>query len=119
MLLASHFSVCCTSHGAQLLLVSELKTIDLRSAGITVSSGPYSSSNLDGLFALSNQEADALIGTDSYTSEQLAAAGGSVLGAMLDQSVEELFFQYLEQLRYLDRECRVLSGLFALSLIHI
>ena len=35
---------------------------------------------------------------------------------MLDQSVEELFFQYLEQLRYLDRECRVLSGLFAHTL---
>ena len=104
------------TRSATLLLVSELKTIDLRSAGITVSSGPYSSSNLDGLFALSNQEADALIGTDSYTSEQLAAAGGSVLGAMLDQSVEELFFQYLEQLRYLDRECRVLSGLFAHTL---
>lgn len=104
------------TRSATLLLVADLKKVDLRSAGITVSSAPYSSSSLDGLFALPSGEADALLGSDAYSSEQLAAAGGSVLGAMLDQSVEEMFFSYLEQVRYMDRECRVLSGLYAQAL---
>lgn len=103
-------------------LVNDLKTIDLRSAGITVSSTPFSiTSGLDGMFSLSSAEADALQRSDAggsllnqpYSAAQLAAAGGSPLGAMLDQAVEELFFPYLDQVKYIDRECRVLSGQYA------
>ena len=104
------------TRSATLMLVADLKTIDLRSAGITITSTPYSSSSLDGLFSMGNHEADGLVTSDGYSSKQLAAAGGSVLGAMLDQHVEELFFQFLEQVRYMDRECHVLSGLYAQAL---
>lgn len=104
------------TRNATLQLVADLKTIDLRSAGITTGATPYSSSGLDGLFSLATPEAEALLGHDGYSAAQLAAAGGSVLGAMLDQSVEELFSPYLDQVRYLHRECRLLSGLYAAAL---
>ena len=104
------------TRSATLQLVTDLKTIDLRSAGITTGATPYSSSGLDGLFSIAATDAEALLGTDSYSAAQLAAAGGSVLGAMLDQSVDELFSPYLDHVRYLDRECRLLSGLYAAAL---
>lgn len=98
-----------------LQLVADLKSIDLRSAGIT-SSGQGTSKGLDGLFTLSTAEADALMGHEGYSAAQLAAAGGSVLGAMLDQHVEEIFSAYLERVPYMDRETRILSGLYAAAL---
>lgn len=112
------------TRSATLALVADLKRLDLRSAGITTGSGPLS--GLDSLFSMSGADADALTRTDAsallgheaFSAAQLAAAGGSVLGAMLDQSVEELFFAYLDQVRYMDRECRVLSGLYAAALLH-
>jgi len=104
------------TRSATLQLVADLKAVDLRSAGITTSSTPYSSSGLDGLFSIAATDAEALLGNDNYSAAQLAAAGGSVLGAMLDQSVEELFSPYLDHVRYLDRECRLLSSLYATAL---
>ena len=101
------------TRSATLQLVSDLKAIDLRSAGITTSAPTPTAHGLDGLFSLSGAEADALMGNEGYSAAQLAAAGGSVLGAMLDQSVEEMFSPYLDHVRYIDRECRVLSSLYA------
>ncbi|WFD39608.1 Exocyst complex component 5 [Malassezia japonica] len=112
------------TRSSALQLVNDVKMIDLRSAGITVSSAYGPQSSLDGLFSLSGAEADALQRSDAtnallgqpYSAAQLAAAGGSPLAAMLDQAVEELFFPYLDQIKYIDRECRVLSGLCANAL---
>lgn len=110
------------TRSSALQLVDDLKTIDLRSAGITTSGGPFGATGgLDSLFPLAGADADGLVraeasgalGVPAYSAAQLAAAGGSPLGAMLDQAVEELFFPYLNQVKYIDRECRVLSGLYA------
>lgn len=46
-----------------------------------------------------------------------AAAGASALGVMLDQSVEELFVPYMEGVKYLERESRSLTELYAAYLL--
>ncbi|WFD41778.1 Exocyst complex component 5 [Malassezia psittaci] len=110
------------TRSSALQLVNDLKAIDFRSAGFNDSNAAWNNtSSMDGIFKLSSAESDALQRNDgsgpligqSFSAAQLAAAGGSPLGAMLDQAVEELFFSYLDQVKYIDRECRVLSGMYA------
>ncbi|PKI85075.1 Exocyst complex component 5 [Malassezia vespertilionis] len=109
------------TRSSALALVGDLKTIDLRSAGITVSNAPLGiPSGLDGVFSYAGAETDALAAGallgHHYSAAQVAAAGGSPLGAMLDQAVEEIFSPYLDHIKYIDRECRVLSMLYATAL---
>lgn len=110
-----------------LLLVSDLKHIDFRSAGITGTSTQGSvAEGLQSILGVGGGDADviagetaaarALLGDDSVSAAQLAAAGGNALGAMLDHSVEELFMPYLDSVKYIDRECRLLSALCATAL---
>ncbi|WFD33662.1 Exocyst complex component 5 [Malassezia cuniculi] len=110
-----------------LLLVSDLKHIDFRSAGITGTSaqGP-GSEGLQSILGIGGGDADmiageaaaarVLLGDESASAAQLAAAGGSALGAMLDHAVDELFMPYLDSVKYIDRECRLLSSLCATAL---
>ncbi|WFD30188.1 Exocyst complex component 5 [Malassezia sp. CBS 17886] len=113
------------TRSAAMDLVGDLKTIDLRSAGITGSAhSPYTiTSGLDGIFSMDadtlargGETAVTLLGREPFSTAQLAAAGGNALGAMLDQAVEELFFPYLDSVKYIDRECRMLSALYACAL---
>lgn len=113
-----HVTRTCTQ-----LLVNDLKRIDFRSAGITGATNAHTPNPRGprGVLGFTGEHPDAdaaarALGTPGYSTAQLAAAGGSVLGAMLDQSVEELFFPYLETVRYIDRECRSLSALYATAL---
>lgn len=88
-------------------LVNDLKVYDFRGAGIVPSSrgdalGP-----------------DGTIGADGPTVNGLSAAGagGTSLGVMLDQAVEELFVPYMEGVKYLERESRSLTELYAAYLL--
>ena len=109
-----------------LFLVSDLKHIDFRSAGITGTSAQGSvAEGLQSILGIGG-DADMLAGEaaaarvllrdESASAAQLAAAGGSALGAMLDHAVEELFVPYLDSVKYIDRECRLLSALCAAAL---
>lgn len=82
-------------------LVNDLKVYDFKGAGI-VTSSTETISNDTGTFALHSGA---------------AAAGASSLGGMLDQSVEELFVPYMEGVKYLERESRSLTELYAVYLL--
>ncbi len=114
----SHLAFLRALHLARssaLSLVNDLKLYDYRGAGII---GPSGSGNGGGAGSSNGEGAVSdsltLLGNDAVaTAGHLASAAASPLAAMLDQSVEELFVPYMEGIRYIDRESRSLSDLFA------
>ena len=104
------------ARSSALSLVNDLKLYDYRGAGIVGPSNPANGnssnggSNGDGVLS----DSLTLLGSDAVAAAgQLAGASASPLAAMLDQSVEELFVPYMEGIRYVDRESRSLSDLYA------
>nr|CDI51276.1 related to exocyst complex 100 kDa component [Melanopsichium pennsylvanicum 4] len=114
----SHLAFLRALHMARsnaLSLVNDLKLYDYRGAGIV---GPSSSANGGGNVGSSGDgvlsDSLTLLGSDAVAAAgQLAGASASPLAVMLDQSVEELFVPYMEGIRYIDRESRSLSDLYA------
>ncbi|SPO19991.1 related to exocyst complex 100 kDa component [Ustilago trichophora] len=115
----SHLAFLRALHMARssaLSLVNDLKLYDYRGAGIV---GPSSSGNSGSSNGANNgdgvlSDSLTLLGSDAVAAAgHLAGASASPLAAMLDQSVEELFVPYMEGIRYIDRESRSLSDLYA------
>lgn len=95
------------SRSGSLALVNDLKMYDFRGAGIVApNSAPASAGGVTDNGSL------MLLGSDAAGSS-IAHAGGSPLAAMLDQAVEELFVPYMESIRYVERESRNLTDLYA------
>ncbi|PWZ02695.1 exocyst complex component Sec10 [Testicularia cyperi] len=107
----SHLAYLRALHLARsgaLSLVNDLKLYDYRGAGIIA---PAASSGVNGV---SEHGTLTLLGSDAVAAAgQLAGPAASPLATMLDQSVEELFVPYMEGFRYLERESRSLSDLYA------
>ncbi|EST09944.1 Exocyst complex component Sec10-like protein [Kalmanozyma brasiliensis GHG001] len=115
----SHLAFLRALHLARssaLSLVNDLKQYDYRGAGIV---GPSHAANGSGAGAGSNAEGGAsdsltLLGNDNAASAgHLTGASASPLATMLDQSLDELFVPYMEGIRYIDRESRSLTDLYA------
>lgn len=92
--------------GMCLNLVNDLKVYDFRGAGIVATSksdplGPENASSRPDLAILNST----------------GGSSGSALGAMLDQAVEELFVPYMEGVKYVERESRSLTELYAAYLL--
>jgi hypothetical protein len=90
-------------------LVNDLKVYDFKGAGIVAPS-----QTADGR---AGPEASSGLGMNSVAGSAAAAAGNSALGVMLDQAVEELFVPYMEGVKYLERESRSLTELYAAYLL--
>lgn len=110
---ASSLAFLRTLHLARtmaLSLVTELKMYDFRSSGTAAATKS----------AFSLHETSRLLG-GSATLEALGSAAhassGSALGGMLDQAVEELFVPYMEGVKYVEREGRSLTDLYAAYLL--
>lgn len=115
----SHLAFLRALHLARssaLSLVNDLKQYDYRGAGIV---GPSNSANGSGAGAGNNGDGAAsdsltLLGSDNAAgASHLTGASASPLATMLDQSLDELFVPYMEGIRYIDRESRSLSDLYA------
>lgn len=87
-------------------LVNDLKVYDFKGAGIVAPS-----------HAIEGGSELGSLGLHSGTGSAAAAAGTSALGVMLDQAVEELFVPYMEGVKYLERESRSLTELYAAYLL--
>ncbi|MCO5590018.1 hypothetical protein L7F22_043987 [Adiantum nelumboides] len=104
-------------------LVNDLKVYDFRGAGIITTSkndtlGPDGRLvNGDGSMLGSGANA-GINGSGAGGGAGGASAGGSSLGIILDQAVEELFVPYMDGLKYLERESRSLTELYATFLLH-
>jgi hypothetical protein len=92
-----------------LRLINDLKVYDFKGAGI-VSTTQYPDNG-------NANESSALGGIHPGSRAAAVAAGTSALGVMLDQAVEELFVPYMEGVKYLERESRSLTELFAAYLL--
>ncbi|UZJ52417.1 hypothetical protein CBS101457_001737 [Exobasidium rhododendri] len=89
-------------------LVNDLKVYDFKGAGIV-----STAQNGDG--GVLNDSSNLNV---QYGSRAAAvAAGTSALGVMLDQAVDELFVPYMEGVKYLERESRSLTELYAAYLL--
>lgn len=115
----SHLAFLRALHMARssaLSLVNDLKMYDYRGAGII---GPSNSASGSGSNAVTNGDSSVsdsltLLGNDgAAAAAHLAGASVSPLATMLDQSLDELFVPYMEGIRYIDRESRSLSDLYA------
>ncbi|PWN33920.1 exocyst complex component Sec10 [Meira miltonrushii] len=101
-------------------LVNDLKVYDFRGAGI-ITSGKNDSLGPDGRHMNGDGSvlgSGANAGVNGSGSGGGASAGGSSLGIVLDQAVEELFVPYMDGLKYLERESRSLTELYATFLLH-
>lgn len=94
-----------------LALVTDLKVYDFRSA-----SGGSLVAESHTMSLMSTHLGGASPDPSSANSGG-AVGSGSVMGAMLDQAVEELFVPYMEGMKYLDRESRNLTELYAAYLL--
>ncbi|EPQ28786.1 uncharacterized protein PFL1_03589 [Pseudozyma flocculosa PF-1] len=109
---ASHLAFLRALHlsrSSALTLVNDLKLYDFRGAGI-VGPNPSSTAAAGGV---SESGALTLLGGDGGATGQMTHAAASPLATMLDQAVEELFVPYMEGIRYLERETRSLTDLYA------
>lgn len=105
-----------------LALVNDLKVYDFRGAGIV---GPGRGESGDTFTPLLHGESSpgasshgaGANGSTSGLGGAGAVGGGSALGVMLDQAVEELFVPYMEGVKYLDRESRSLTELYGAYLL--
>jgi hypothetical protein len=110
---ASSLAFLRTLHLARtmaLSLVAELKMYDFRSSGTAAAAKSAFSLHETGRLLGGSTTLDAL-GSAAH------ASSGSALGGMLDQAVEELFVPYMEGVKYVDREGRSLTDLYAAYLL--
>ncbi|KAN0063111.1 Exocyst complex component 5 [Thecaphora frezii] len=96
------------SRSSALALVNDLKLYDFRGAGIVAPTPSQLSAG-----GVSESGSLMLLGGDGGPGGQMAHAGASPLATMLDHAVEELFVPYMEGVRYLVRETRNLTDLYA------
>lgn len=100
------------ARGMSLDLVNDLKVYDFRGAGIVAisrSDSIGSDSLSNGMSRRSHVGANGEVGILGSA----GAPGGSALSAVLDSAVEELFVPYMEGVKYVERESRSLTELFA------
>ena len=90
-------------------LVNDLKVYDFKGAGIVATA-----QTSDGRLSADPSGISLQSGPGAAAA---AAAGTSALGVMLDQAVEELFVPYMEGFKYLERESRSLTELYAAYLL--
>jgi hypothetical protein len=89
-------------------LVNDLKVYDFRGAGIVSTSKAEGGTSA----AMDNDlQANGLAGLGG------TASGGSALGGMLDQAMDELFVPYMEGIKYVERESKSLTELYATYLL--
>ncbi|KAJ8296597.1 Exocyst complex component SEC10 [Rhodotorula toruloides] len=104
-------------------LVDDLKSHEFfRSSSASASSAIVGPSLLNPLgsthsTALSNVTSPTSSGFPSATGGGAGAVGVAAVSQMLDQSVDELFVPYMEGARYLDKEGKSLTELYAAKLI--
>ncbi|BGP22067.1 Exocyst complex component 5 [Rhodotorula toruloides] len=104
-------------------LVDDLKSHEFfRSSSASASSAIVGSSLLNPLgpahsTTLSNVTSPTSSGFPSTTGSGAGAVGVAAVSQMLDQSVDELFVPYMEGARYLDKEGKSLTELYAAKLI--
>ncbi|KAI5476482.1 exocyst complex component protein [Pseudohyphozyma bogoriensis] len=103
----------CTS------LVNDLKSHDFFRTSAGGSSGPSLTSPLGQTFTSGDRNSQNMGPLISPTSQGMPGAGGAGIAAvstMLDQAMEELFVPYMEGSRYLDKEGKSVTELYASKL---